>query len=83
MIIGDAVRKAMKETKTTQVKLAERLSNPERQVSQTVISERLNHSNMSVNLLLEMLDKLDYELVIQPKKRGRRPEGQILVGDEE
>ena len=81
MKLGSAIKIAMKNTNTTQKQMAERLG----EKTQSVISQRLLHDNMSINLALEMLDVLGYEIVVQPKKRGRRPDGQILItrGDEE
>lgn len=83
MKVNSAIRKVMKETKITQTRLAEILG----EKHQSVISERLRQNNISINLAMEMLDVMGYELVIQPKKPGRRPEGQILItmedGEEE
>lgn len=75
MKIGEAIKEAMKRQKTTQKRLAERIGAK----SQSVISERLRMNNLSVDTVIEMLDAIGYELVIQEKKRGRRPEGQIVI----
>lgn len=75
MKIGEAIKEAMKRQKTTQKQLAERIGAK----SQSVISERLRMNNLSVDTVIEMLDAIGYELVIQEKKRGRRPEGQIVI----
>lgn len=83
MKINTAIKKALKATNTTQQQLAERTGAK----SQSVIGQRLCNKNISINLILEMLEVVGYELVIQPKKPGRRPEGQILItledGEEE
>lgn len=81
MKIGEAIRQAMKNQKTTQKQLADRIGAK----SQSVISERLRMDNLSINTVIEMLDGIGYEMVIQEKKRGRRPEGQIIIdrGDDE
>ncbi|HHX79868.1 MAG TPA: helix-turn-helix domain-containing protein [Acholeplasmataceae bacterium] len=75
MKIGEAIRQAMKNQKTTQKQLADRIGAK----SQSVISERLRMDNLSINTVIEMLDGIGYEMVIQEKKRGRRPEGQIII----
>ena len=75
MKIGEAIRQAMKNQKTTQKQLADRIGAK----SQSVISERLRMDNLSINTVIEILDGIGYEMVIQEKKRGRRPEGQIII----
>lgn len=75
MLIGEAIRTVMKITKTTQNAMARRIGVK----TQSVISARLTLPNLNIDTVIEMLDVLDYELVIQEKKRGRRPEGQILI----
>lgn len=75
MKISDAIKTAMKNQKTTQVQLAERIGAS----SQSVIAQRLRMNNLSVDTVIEMLDAIGYEMVIQEKKRGRRPEGQIII----
>lgn len=81
MKINEAIKLAMKNQKTTQQQLADRIGAK----SQSVISERLKMKNLSADTILEMLDAIGYELVIQEKKRGRRSEGQIVIdrGDAE
>lgn len=81
MKINEAIKLAMKNQKTTQQQLADRIGAK----SQSVISERLKTVNLTTDTVLEMLDAIGYELVIQEKKRGRRPEGQIVIdrGDAE
>lgn len=75
MKISDAIKTAMKNQKTTQVQLAKRIGAS----SQSVIAQRLRMNNLSVDTVIEMLDAIGYEMVIQEKKRGRRPEGQIII----
>lgn len=78
MKIAEALKQAMKTQKTTQTQLAERIGAK----SQSVIAQRLRMDNLTVDTVLEMLDAIGYELVIQEKKRGRRPEGQFVIGKE-
>lgn len=75
MKISDAIKIAMKNQKTTQAQLAKRIGAS----SQSVIAQRLRMNNLSVDTVIEMLDAIGYEMVIQEKKRGRRPEGQIII----
>ena len=75
MKIGEAIKQALKNQKTTQQQLADRIGAK----SQSVIAQRLRTDNLSINTVIEMLDGIGYEMVIQEKKRGRRPEGQIII----
>lgn len=79
MKLGDAIKSAMKLQKTNQTQMAERIGAS----SQSVVAQRLRMDNLSVDKVMEMLDVIGYELVIQEKKRGRRPEGQIVIGGDE
>ncbi len=81
MKIAEAIKLAMKNQKTTQQQLAKTIGAK----SQSVIAQRLRMDNLSVDTVLEMLDAIRYEMVIQEKKSGRRPEGQIVIerGDSE
>lgn len=79
MRIGDAIKQAMKKQKTSQSQMAKRIGVK----GQSVIAQRLRTDNMSVNMVIEMLEVIGYEIVIQEKKRGRRPDGQILIGGDE
>ena len=74
--IGEAIKKAMKDTNTTQTQMA-RLVGAK---SQSVISERLKMSNLSINTVVEMLDAIGYELVIEKRKQGRRREDRLIIG---
>lgn len=75
MKIKDVIRLVMKETRTTQQQLADRIGAKH----QSVISERLKMDNLSINKALEMLEALGYEMVIQEKRRGRKREDQITI----
>ena len=76
MKIGSGIRLAMRDKKTSQTELAKRMN----ENSPQVISNRIRRENsVRVEAALKMLDALGYELIIQPKKAGRRPEGQIVI----
>lgn len=75
MKIGEAIKQALKNQKTTQQQLADRIGAK----SQSVIAQRLRMNNLSIETVLEMLDAIGYEMVIQEKKPGRRRDDQILI----
>ena len=75
MKIGEAIKQALKNQKTTQQQLADRIGAK----SQSVIAQRLRMNNLSIETILEMLDAIGYEMVIQEKKPGRRRDDQILI----
>lgn len=79
MKVGKAIKQAMKATHTTQMQMKERIGAK----SQSVVSMRLSSDGLSISNVLEMLDAIGYELVIQPKRPGRRPEGQFVINNEE
>lgn len=71
----DAVKKVMDNADVTNAKLAARIG-----CSNAVIYERLTQKNISVKTLDQMLSALDYEIVIQPKNSGRKPDGTFAIG---
>ncbi len=66
MKIGEAIKTAMKRKKITQTTLAEMVGVK----SQSVIAERLKMDNISINVVLDMLDAVGYKMVIVPKTEG-------------
>jgi hypothetical protein len=87
MKITEAIRAIMKDTKTTQKKLVETINSNSGQItvkSQSVIAERLRKDNIGVDKLYEMLEAMDYEIVLQPKStRGKRPIGAYVIDNKE
>lgn len=73
--INEAIRAIMKERKITQQAMASALGKER----PNDISARLNYKNMSFDRAIEMLSVCGYEVVVQEKKRGKRPDGQILI----
>lgn len=63
MKIGTAIKTVMKSNKITQTQMAEMIGVK----SQSVIAERLKMDNISINMVLDMLDTLNYEMIIQSK----------------
>lgn len=74
MTTSEAIKTALSDKKVTQSKLAEMMG----YASQAAIGNRLN-SNISCELLIQMLDKLGYEVVVQPKTQGKRKDGAIVL----
>ena len=74
MTATDAIKDAMAEKRVTQTKLATMMG----YASSAGIRSRLN-SNISCDLLVQILDQLDYEVVVQPKTSGKRKEGSIVL----
>lgn len=68
------IRRIMKETRTRQIDLAERLGTKSRQV----ISERINHSNIGMKTMLELLEAMGYEVVVR-KSLGSYKDGEYLI----
>lgn len=71
---SEAIREVLYKARVTQVEMAEMMGYK----SQSGFSGRLS-GKISCDLLIEMLEKLDYEVVIQPKTQGKRKEGSIVL----
>lgn len=71
----EALRAVMKETRTTQERLAHLVGCK----SQRAISERLHKQDIKIGMMVEMLESMGYELVVQPKTSGKRKIGQIVL----
>lgn len=72
MKIGEAIKSAMKSKKITQTNLAELVGAK----SQSVIAERLKMDNISINVVLDMLDAVGYQMVIEPKPESETPKAE-------
>lgn len=75
MTVSEAIRTAMKESNITQNDLAELMGYN----SQGTIGNALRSNNFTTNTFLRWLDKLGYEVVVQPKTSGKRKEGSIVL----
>ena len=71
----EAIKKAMAGTEYTQQSVADAIGAKNR----AVVSSRINHDNISVKALTEIIEAIGCELVIQPKTVGLRPEGQYVI----
>lgn len=74
MIATQAIKEIMKKQGKSNADLAGRIG-----VSNNVVYERLTQENISIKNLNQMARGLDYEIVLQPKVKGRRPEGVYLI----
>lgn len=75
MVINKAISSIMKEKKVTQQTMADSIGKSRA----TDVSARLASKNMTFNTAIEMLSVMGYEVVIQPRKAGARPQGQIVI----
>ncbi len=74
MIATEAVKRIMEESNVTNAKLASRIG-----TSNAVIYERLTQKNISIKNLDQMLAAMDYEIVLQPRSSGRKPDGHYVI----
>lgn len=80
MNISDAIREVMRKKNISLSYMAKALGKKRG----NDISARLTaHKNLSMASAIEMLEVLDYELVIQEKRQDIRPEDQIVITLEE
>lgn len=75
MKIGTAIKMIMKNRDVTQMQMAT-MTGAKRQSS---VSTILNNNNLRFDTACEMLALMGYEITVQPKKPGKRPEGQIVI----
>ena len=80
MKVNEYVKRLIKASGFTQTTLAKALGYN----NQSSVEMRLSKNNsMTVDNLAEMLSVLGYDLVIQPKKRGRKADDQFVIELEE
>lgn len=79
MLVNKAIRKIMKNEGVTLQSMAFSIGKERG----NDVSARLNYSNMKMNTVIEMLNVMGYEVVIQKRKPGTRPAGQILIDQKE
>lgn len=75
MHINEAIKKLMKEKGVSQRVMADVLGYKR----VTNISSRLMSQNMTMDGVIDMLSVLGYEVVIQPRRPGARPQGQVVI----
>ena len=74
MVISETVKEVLRNTKTTQARLAELMGYK----SQGTVGNALK-ARLSAEMLVQWLDKLGYEVVVQPKTQGKRKDGAIVL----
>ena len=79
MKINEIIRDVMENTfsrdgkKITQAAMIEHINEKyDQRVTAAALSDRLKNENMKINTVIEMLDLLDYEVVIRPKNDKRQ-----------
>lgn len=70
MTPAQAVKAIMARQGITNAALADKVG-----ATNAAMWDRLKRENMSVKVLEEMLRMMDYEIILQPKALGRRPDG--------
>lgn len=75
MIVNDAIRNIMKENGVTQQVMA--INTGRKKPNE--VGSALNSKNMTCNQVIKMLSTMGYELVIQKRTSGKRPDGQIVL----
>lgn len=73
--INKAIAKIMKEKKVKQLDMAVAIGKKR----PNDVSSRLMSNNLTFDKAIEMLTALGYEVTVQPRKPGKRPEGQIVI----
>lgn len=80
MKYNEIIRTALKETGITQQRLADAMGYSNGQAN---VAKILARTDIHASTFVRLLDKLGYEVVIQPRTPGRRPEGQMVLTGEE
>lgn len=75
MTISEAISHIMKTKGVTQKAMAESIGKEKA----TDVSARLASKNMTFNKAIEMLSVMGYEVTVQPRRAGARPQGQIVI----
>ena len=85
MKINKAIRQVMKargvslSSMGSSLKKVDRTTGEVKSLIGNDVSARLNNDNLSFDKAVEMLNILDYEIVIQEKKQGGRRADQIVI----
>lgn len=75
MIVNEAIKKIMKDTNTRQQTLADNVGF----TRATDVGRKLCIDNMTTNTVIRLVNAMGYELVIQKRTSGKRPDGQIVL----
>lgn len=74
MKTGEILKAVLKERGITQTQLAEMMG----YASQSAVGNKIK-LGCTTNLFVEFMDKLGYEVVVQPKTQGKRKDGAMLL----
>lgn len=72
--VTNITNELIKQSGLTKVEFASRLG-----ISPQALHSRLKQTNIGASILTEMLNELGYDLVLKPRKTGKRPNGEILI----
>jgi hypothetical protein len=75
MKLGEAINKLIKDTKHSHASLAAELGKK----SPSSISNAISRNNMNIDSLLEITDKLGYEIIIRPTRGEDKAERTVKV----
>lgn len=75
MTINEAIKAIMREKKMRQQDMAAAIGKKRAQD----VSSRLLSKNMTFDRAIEMLTVMGYEVTVQPRKAGKRPDGQYVI----
>lgn len=76
MTVNKALKSIMKDKGVTQEQFGKLLDNP---TGQRYVSNTLRSENMNINNVITFCELLNYEVVLQPKKPGKRKDGEYVL----
>ena len=74
--VNKAIKSIMKDKGVTQEQFGKLLDNP---TGQRYVSNTLRSENMNINNVITFCELLNYEVVLQPKKPGKRKDGEYVL----
>ena len=76
MTVNKALKNIMKDKGVTQEQMGKLL---DKSTGQRYVSNTLRSENMNINIVISFCELLGYEVVLQPKKPGKRKDGEYVV----
>ena len=76
MTVNKALKIIMKDKGVTQEQMGKLL---DKSTGQRYVSNTLRSENMNINIVISFCELLGYEVVLQPKKPGKRKDGEYVV----
>lgn len=74
--VNKAIKSIMKDKGVTQEQMGKLL---DKSTGQRYVSNTLRSENMNINIVISFCELLGYEVVLQPKKPGKRKDGEYVV----